>query len=143
MSFYRQYKIVCRPKGTRDFHWRQDCRNWHDLDGMPATRVRKIDVYCDPETKFNGPLAFIPGSLSANASPRSRSSPQVRYVKMPRDIAHLNLWGASAGMQGSVAVTAEVSRRPYRTRAAFTGTWVCVRQQWHMAAWQTTALPSP
>lgn len=68
-------------------------------------------------------------------------SGKVKYVSMHRDIERLNLWGACAVMQGTVAVAAEVGGQPYRTRAAFTATWVESDDSWRMAAWQAT--PSP
>lgn len=69
-------------------------------------------------------------------------SGKVKYVAMDRDIAHCTLWGECAVMQGRVAVTAEVDRRPYGTRAAFTATWIRTRGAWRMAAWQATPLPN-
>ena len=71
----------------------------------------------------------------------SLRSGEVKYVAMQRDIAHFGLWGACAVMQGSVEVTAEIGGEPYRTRAAFTATWVRAHGAWRMAAWQAT--PSP
>ncbi|WP_077001705.1 nuclear transport factor 2 family protein [Variovorax sp. KK3] len=65
-------------------------------------------------------------------------SGRVKYVSMQRDIAHLGRWGACAVMQGTVGVTAEVAGQPYRTRAAFTATWVETHGAWRMAAWQAT-----
>ncbi len=68
-------------------------------------------------------------------------SGRVRYLRMDRELARFHAWTDCAVMQGAVDVTAQVDGSPYRTRAAFTSTWVREDGSWKLAAWAATALP--
>lgn len=69
-------------------------------------------------------------------------SGRVRYVKVDRHLAGLQVYEGCAVMHGRVDVAAEVAGRAIQVASLFMSTWVRADEGWQMASWAATPMPA-